>query len=91
VAEGVVVALEAVEVEQHQQQRLGWAGVPQAAFQVQLELAAVADASQGVGQGVRDLLPASLKSRHLAAAASSGRQAAPRHVGDGLPTPPKPA
>jgi hypothetical protein len=50
VAKGVVVGLEAVEVEQQQQQRPARAGAPQATFQVELELAPIADPGQGVGQ-----------------------------------------
>jgi hypothetical protein len=57
VAEGVVVALEAVEVEQHQQQRLGRAGLLQPILQVELELAPVGDAGQGVGHRGGDEQP----------------------------------
>jgi hypothetical protein len=57
VAEGVVVALEPVEVEQHQQQRPVPAGLLQPLVEVGLELAAVGDAGQGVGHRGRDQQP----------------------------------
>jgi hypothetical protein len=57
VAEGVVVALEAVEVEPHQQQRLGRAGLLEALLQVPLELAPVGDPGEGVGHRGGDQQP----------------------------------
>jgi hypothetical protein len=55
--EAVVVALEAVEVEQHQQHRPGWGGLLQSLVQVGLELTAVGDPGQGVGHRGGDQQP----------------------------------